>query len=426
MNKFYIAGLGAALFLAAAVGIQAQEEQQENAPRVDIQRLSIGRADLKNKTMDIVPGKILSAATGKEISFDRMIDEMRDVRYVYVGETHNSLPMHDLQFKVAEALYKQDRNLAIGLEMYDVTWQEKLNHWSQGLWTEDEFIHKAGWYVNWNFHFNYYKKIFDLAKDYKIPLYALNAPRPAIRKVRMMGWTALSDDEKAIIPEPDLTNEDHKTLLTAIFGQTEMPEAMKNMGDMMLQSLIRAQSAWDEVMAKYTRLAARAEGGRVMVLVGSGHLLYNIGINWRVYKKDPAPFKTVLCIAIPEGETQITVQRSLADYIMGIPEEEKPVYPSDGIALKKFDGLDNPVIERDPITGVAKGQDFKKGDVVLAVDGTSYTSINALRTYMSRFNWGDSVTFKLLREAKEITVTLKYEMSPEEAEEANLTVCFRM
>ena len=68
MNKFYIAGLGAALFLAAAVGIQAQEEQQENAPRVDIQRLSIGRADLKNKTMDIVPGKILSAATGKEIS----------------------------------------------------------------------------------------------------------------------------------------------------------------------------------------------------------------------------------------------------------------------------------------------------------------------------------------------------------------------
>ncbi|MBU4328874.1 MAG: PDZ domain-containing protein, partial [Acidobacteria bacterium] len=178
--------------------------------------------------------------------------------------------------------------------------------------------------------------------------------------------------------------------------------------------------------AKYTRLAARAEGGRVMVLVGSGHLLYNIGINWRVYKKDPAPFKTVLCIAIPEGETQVTVQRSLADYIMGIPEEEKPVYPSDGIALKKFDGLDNPVIERDPITGVAKGQDFKKGDVVLAVDGTSYTSINALRTYMSRFNWGDSVTFKLLREAKEITVTLKYEMSPEEAEEANLTACFRM
>ena len=356
MNKFSAIGWGAVLFLTAAMGIQAQEE---NSPPTDIHRLSIGKAGLKDKTMEIVPGKIFSAATGKEISFDRMITEMRNVRYVYVGETHNSLAMHDLQSRVAEALFMQDRNLSIGLEMYDATWQEKLNHWNSGLWTEDEFIQKAEWYVNWNFHFNYYKKIFDLSKSCKIPLYALNAPRAAIRKVRMMGWKALSDDEKAIIPEPDLSNEDHKTLLTAIFGQTEMPEAMKNMGDMMLQSLIRAQSAWDEVMAKYTRLAARAEGGRVLVLAGSGHLLYNLGINRRVYEKDPSPSKTILCVVIPEGETQVMVQRSLADYIMGIPEEEKPVYPSDGIALKKFDGLNNPVIERDPITGVAKGKDFK-------------------------------------------------------------------
>ena len=54
---------------------------------------------------------------------------------------------------------------------------------------------------------------------------------------------------------------------------------------------------------------------------------------------------------------------------------------------------------------------------MLGVDGVSYTSINELRTYLSRFTWGETVTFKLLREGKEITVTLKYEMSPEETEE---------
>jgi len=59
--------------------------------------------------------------------------------------------------------------------------------------------------------------------------------------------------------------------------------------------------------------------------------------------------------------------------------------------------------------GIAKGQNFKKGDVVLSVDGNRFFSINKLRIYLSKFSWGDEVTFKLLREAKEIEVKLKFE-----------------
>jgi len=136
--------------------------------------------------------------------------------------------------------------------------------------------------------------------------------------------------------------------------------------------------------------------------------LYNLGINRRVYERTPFPYKTVICVNVPEGKESIEVSRSLSDFIYGLPYEERPVYPSPGIALKKVEGLDNPVIERDPVSGVAQGQNFKKGDILLLVDGKRYTSINDLRKYLSRFRWGDEVSFRLLRDANPIETQLKF------------------
>ena len=371
-------------------------------------RLEIGDPLYKSKTLNIEAGKIFSAEKGKAIAFKEMIDAMKKARFIYVGETHDSLPMHEIQFKIAKALYMQNRNLSIGLEMFDVNWQEKLNQWSMGIMTEDEFIDLAKWYENWNFNFDYYRKIFELAKEHKIPMYALNSPREIIRKIRMRGWESLSEEEKNIVPEPGLSNEDHRFFIKKIFSEVNMPEAMKGHEQMMFEGLYRAQSAWDEVMAKNTLKAADVEGSRVIVFAGSGHLLYNLGISRRVFEKRAFPFKTVICITVPEGKESIEVSRSIADFVWGIPFEKRPVYPSPGIALKKVEGLDNPIIERDPVSGAAKGQNFKKGDIILSVDGKEYVSINDLRKYLSRFGWGDEVCFRMLREAVEIETMLVF------------------
>jgi len=50
----------------------------------------------------------------------------------------------------------------------------------------------------------------------------------------------------------------------------------------------------------------------------------------------------------------------------------------------------------------------------LDVDGKAYKNINTLRTYLSRFFWGDEVKFRLLREAKVIEIILKFEMTEDE------------
>ena len=408
MNRIMIF-LAISLILSAFMIFGDQEEE--------ILRLQIGDEALREKTMAVYSGKIYAANSGISVSFDEMILGMANSRLVYVGETHNSLPMHQIQAKIIERLYEQDRDLTVGLEMYPVTQQEALNKWSLGILSEEEFIREGQWYVNWNFHFGFYQDIFRVVKNNAIPLYALNVPRDIISKVRMRGWEALSDEEKGMVPKPDLTQKDHRTLIRTIFEGADMPHQMKGKGlEKVFEGLYRAQTAWDETMAHHALAALYKEEGKIVVLAGSGHLLYNLGISLRAYNKSEMPFKTVVCVVIPKGKKSVEVSCSLADYVWGLPEEGKPVYPSVGLRFKKFEGLENLVIERDPIDGVTKGADFKKGDVLLSVDGKKYADINELRTYLARFTWGDQVTLQLLRDAQQIKVLLNFQMPEDDTE----------
>ena len=379
--------------------------------------LKLGNKKLRDITMDVSPGKIYSVREGKAITFSRMIKEMQESNFVYIGETHNSLPMHDIQLKIIQALHEQERNLTVGLEMFPVSHQETLNKWNMGILSQEEFIQESQWYVTWNFNFGFYEGIFKLTKDSRIPLYALNAPRKLITQIRMKGWDALSEEEKEIVPKPDLSHEEHRTLIHTIFESAELPHQMKGRGlEMVFEGLYRAQSAWDEVMALNAVHAQKREDKKVVVLVGSGHLLYNLGMNRRAYERSHLPFKTVVCIEIPEGEENIRVSRTLADYIWGIPEEKIPAFPSVGLRLKKFDGLDNLVVESNPINGVALNAGFEKGDVILSVDGKSFFDINELRIYLAQFMWNDEVKFQLLRDARQVEILLKFAPPKEEDE----------
>jgi uncharacterized iron-regulated protein len=377
-------------------------------------RLAIGEAKLKDKVLEIRAGEIYSVRAGKPIPFPKMIKEMEGSHFVYVGESHDNMIMHDIQLRITQALYEKDKNMAIGLEMLPTETQPVLDKWSHGQLSREDFIREVRWYIHWNMNFGFYEKIFDFAKENKIPIFALNAPREIITKIRMKGWDALSEEEKALVPQPDLSSEDHRTLIRAIFESTELPHQMKGEGlERMFEGLYRAQAAWDEVMAANTIRGEEKERSKMVVLAGSGHLLYNLGINGRAYEKNRLPFKTVVAVSLSPEEKSIQVARSLANYIWAIPEEERPAFPSVGLAFKKFEGLENLIIERKPIDGVALGGDFEKGDIVLSVDGKTFTDINELRIYLARFKWDEEAKFRMLRNGEVKETSLKFQLKPE-------------
>jgi uncharacterized iron-regulated protein len=423
MTRFVrtLVGLAFAVSVLGAAFVQAQPPmpttpaQEPSKPAEDkpdlTLTLKIGDPKLKDKVMEVGAGGILAGATGAAVGFDRMIQEMMAARIVHLGETHNSMPMHEIQFQVIRALYAKDRHLAIGMEMVPVTLQETLNEWTAGLLTKEEFLREIRWYVTWNFNFGFYEKIFDFAREHRLPIYALNAPREVITKIRMRGWDALTDAEKALFPgTPDVSNQDHRTLIRTVFESSDIPHAMKGAGlDQVFEGLYRSQSAWDEVMGANAVRAAEAEGRRVVVLVGSGHLLYNLGLNRRAFERSKLPFKTVIAVEVPAGKKTRPVSRAIGDYVFGLAPEDKPAFPTIGLGLKKVDNLENLVIDPKPTDGVAGRSDFEKGDVVLSVDGKAYTDINELRMALARLACGDEAKFKVLRAGAVKDVSFKCE-----------------
>jgi S1-C subfamily serine protease len=157
---------------------------------------------------------------------------------------------------------------------------------------------------------------------------------------------------------------------------------------------------------------AESEGRRLVVCAGSGHLLYNLGLNRRAYEKSKMPFKTVIAVAIPAGKKSLTVSRAIGNYVFGLAEEEKPAFPTIGLSFKKVDNLENLVIDAKPTDGAASRAEFEKGDVILSVDGKAYTDINELRMELAKLRCGGEVKFKVLRAGQVKDVALKCEKKP--------------
>ena len=190
-KRLTILWLIAGLVLLPALTIGQEKPEGEDATL----RLSIGDPKLKGKVVEVAADEIISARSGKPLPFARMIGEMKDSRFIYVGESHDNMTMHDIQFKVIQGLFEQDPAIAIGLEMLPAECQPVLDKWTQGALSKDDFLRQVKWYVHWSMNFGYYEKILDFARDKRIPVFGLNAPREVISKIRMRGWEALSDEE---------------------------------------------------------------------------------------------------------------------------------------------------------------------------------------------------------------------------------------
>lgn len=400
---------GIAVFLVAGflvTGLWSQGRTEDKTLT-----LPLGPKQLRGRFIRLESGQLYSARKGKPVSFEAMLKEMKKARLIHVGETHDDLEMHEMQFRIIEALYRQDPNLAIGLEQVTVDLQPVLDRWVAGELDKVSFLREISWYVTWNFNFKYYQKIFDFAREHRLPIFALNAPRNLISKVRMQGYEALSDEEKRIIPPLDLSHQEHRLLIRTIFESEEIPPQMKGANlDSMFEALYRAQVAWDETMGRNAVRAAEATGRRVVVLAGSGHMLYSLGLNLRAGLLSRLPQVTVIGVQVAEGQS-LKVSRGLGDFIYGVKSRDYPAYPAVSVNLKKVEGLNNLVVASRPTEPLARASGLDKGDVILSLAGKEVFEVNDFRMILAGFNWGEEVKIKVLRSGEVLTLNLKLDPS---------------
>ncbi len=301
--------------LALAAAIQGQQAAKPAEKEVDPLQLNMWRIG----TATVTPNKWYDMVSGKPSSLDAFLTTADKYQFIFLGESHDDPVHHQIQAKVIDGLAKRGRNVVVGFEMFTRPNQENINRWSLGKWSDDEFIENSNWKKEWGFPYPLYKPIFDVIKDNKLPMVALNVPRDWVRAVGKGGLKGLSQDQQSQIPTVKTDNANHKAVFNALMGGHPMAGPA---GD----NMYAAQCLWDEGMAdtaikyvngRYGSVKDMPKNTVFVIVAGMGHGLYKQGINWRIWKRTGMDTLTLINI---ESKGSSEISRGIADYTYVSPD----------------------------------------------------------------------------------------------------------
>nr|HID58037.1 hypothetical protein [Desulfobacterales bacterium] len=260
------------------------------------------RIRIEGMERGFAPGTIVRTKDCQAITFEELLEDLKTVQIVYVGERHANQAHHEIQLKLIQALFEIDPNLMVGMEMFDRSYQAHLDEWSSGSLDEKGFLRKVAWNKNWNFDIRLYRPIINFVRDKHIKLVALNVPHQIIRKIVKVGLEGLSSKElNQVAKEIYLSDKAHINYVRKFFKY--------HTGRIKDFSLFyEAQCVWDDSMAE--TIVRFLGSSRMVVLAGRGHVDHKFGIPDRVSRRLSLPYRTI--IPVDEGET---VLQSQADYI---------------------------------------------------------------------------------------------------------------
>jgi uncharacterized iron-regulated protein len=258
-------------------------------------------------------GRIIDLKTGEAIDFEDLIDNLGAADVIFVGEVHNNPEHHLLQVQLLQALGERYAPpLAVAMEFFDRTRQPVLDRFMNGELGEKDFLEQVDWEKGWRFPYRLYRPLLFTTRDKGTTLLGINAPSPVVKKVARTGLESLTADERnQVAREMDLHNADHREHMETIFKEHAFhktaPGHMEN-----FEHFYQAQCVWDETMAETIADYMAAEGGKMVVFTGNGHIANRFGIPERVLRRTNLQTATIVLYPLTE---RTTINKRLADYV---------------------------------------------------------------------------------------------------------------
>ncbi len=286
-------------------------------------RAAIERSIGRLRSRPTPHGVLLDGETREVTTLRDLLDRVQSARVIYVAEQHDNPEHHAVQLRVIKAAFRANPKLLIGMEMFERPLQKHLDDYVRHRIDEPTFLERVDWKKSWGFDYNLYKPILDFAREYRLKVVALNAPRGLVRKVGREGLAALTPEErKAIAREVDVDHAAHKTQFMKALHHHGSPGG--HAPDP--QHYYEAMCVWDDTMAESAAnhlKAPKYQGATMVVLAGAGHISYGFGIPDRVTRRIDLPSLTVIPVAVPEeegfGEIEDSLVRPPGDFIVVTP-----------------------------------------------------------------------------------------------------------
>jgi uncharacterized iron-regulated protein len=246
----------------------------------------------------------VDALQGEPLALEEILDDLRKVKVIYVGEYHTITRHHELEREVFEKLAKRGVQLVLAMEQFEFFNQPVLDRLNRGEIKLDELIEQASWAKRWPGYTNYLPLLTFAARE-KIPVLALNARSETIRALGRGGIEKLTAEQRKELPEQVLTDDPlYEKLLNRVLGVHMAFDTQK------LKPVFEAQVARDETMASRlaTFLTSPASRDRTaLVICGRGHCEYGLGTPARVARRIPGISQRILLLS-ESGDLQLTEQ----------------------------------------------------------------------------------------------------------------------
>jgi uncharacterized iron-regulated protein len=355
----------------------------------DILILPVGDPERKGRQVSVQVDVVVNTLSGSTLSPQALSERLADARLILIAEQHTNLEDHRIQLRVLELLQETGRPLVIGLEMFEVEDQSLLNGWVAGQFTEPDFIEQSDWYGSWGYHWGYYREILLFARAHAIPLVALSGP-----------WEVVSETGA----EPNLSSQDHRSLFRAFFEADDPVHG--GLQEDQLEALFAAQCRIDAVMAFNAAEALEAHPDTTLVvLAGSGHVVYELGIARQIQEWYEGPVTTIVPVSVEDANRR--VRASIGDFAWGVPEMTDPAFPELGAVSVSVEGGLH-VIHVEPDSPAERGG-LETGDVLTRFKDVVITAKPDLNRTLATVEWGDEVALIIQRDGAPRDLTLKFQ-----------------
>jgi aminopeptidase N len=315
-----------------------------------------------------------------------VMDRIADKRIIYVGEKHDLFAHHLAQLEVIRVLHGRGRKVAIGMEMFERSYQPVLDSYIAAEIDEKTFLKKTEYFKRWSYDYNLYRPILLFARVNRIPVIALNQKKEIVAKVFRSGLESLSEDERALVPrEMDFSDNAYKDRLRSIFHAHDAADKDN------FNRFIQAQIVWDETMAhSIAEFLTAHPDHQVVALTGAGHVEFGSGIPARAARRT-ALARNDYAILL----SNINPEPHIADFVLypeSVQEESSPK-----LMVVLSDDSGRVAVSDFPPKSVSEMAGMQKGDVLRTIDSTPINSIDDLKIELLERRKGQKVTVAVLR-----------------------------
>ena len=289
-----------------------------------------------------LPYSIVDARTGRQVDTTEFWTRAASAQVVCLGEEHKNPHHHWAQLHALEELLKQTSWTApaLGMEMFQRPFQGVLDDYAAGRIDDNTLKSRSGWEERWSYDFGFYRPQMQRLIVAKGALVALNAARELTKKVVRQGLEALTAEEKAQVPELNLTDAEHRAWFDGVMAEMSGDDgAHKAHGPVepattvapapaadpaapaapqmpSMDRVYTVQVMWDESMADGAARWVSADPTRHMaILAGAGHC-HDSAIVRRVKRRGVSSAISIRPVLdLGDGELAAALAKPQNDYL---------------------------------------------------------------------------------------------------------------